>query len=255
MSSRANYIRIYVWELPVRIYHWLNALCILLLALTGFLIAHPIAIASGKEASFSYWFGTVRFIHFAAAYVFTAVIAFRIYWSFVGNSFARWTNFLPLRKKQLIDSATVVKVEMLQVSNAPMDFIGHNPIAYFSYAGVFLLSFFQIASGFALYTPTSAAWFPSLFGWMMPLFGSEQNLRTYHYGVMWLFGLFVLVHVYLVVYQEFVEGNGTLSSIVGGWKFIKLRVGRALSKSPLVPVEARALGTDPLPVAGTRRSK
>ena len=239
MNSRTKYIRVYVWELPVRVYHWLNALCILLLAITGFLIAHPIAIASGAEASFSYWFGTVRFIHFAAAYVFTAVIAFRIYWSFVGNGFARWTNFLPLKRKQFVDSVTVVKVEMLQVSNAPMDFIGHNPIAYFSYSFVFLLSFFQIASGFALYAPTSAAWFPSFFSWMIPLFGSEQSLRTFHYGAMWAFGLFVLVHVYLVVYQEQVEGNGALSSMVGGWKFLRLRGKLSTSTSKRTPVPDR----------------
>jgi len=57
--------RIYVWELPVRFYHWLNALCILVLTITGFIIANPPAINTASEASFSYWFGTVRFIHFS----------------------------------------------------------------------------------------------------------------------------------------------------------------------------------------------
>ena len=38
--------RVYVWELPVRVYHWLNALCVLVLTVTGILIAHPPAIAS-----------------------------------------------------------------------------------------------------------------------------------------------------------------------------------------------------------------
>ena len=43
--------RVYVWEQPVRIYHWLNALAILVLIATGFFIADPLALQSSKEAS------------------------------------------------------------------------------------------------------------------------------------------------------------------------------------------------------------
>ena len=59
--------RVYVWQLPVRIYHWLNALCIVILSITGYLIGNPPAIQSSAEASFGYWFGEIRFIHFVMA--------------------------------------------------------------------------------------------------------------------------------------------------------------------------------------------
>ena len=62
--------KIYVWQLPVRFYHWVNALCILALAVTGYIIGSPPALQSSAEASFGYWFGTVRFIHFFAAFIF-----------------------------------------------------------------------------------------------------------------------------------------------------------------------------------------
>lgn len=40
MKSRKKRLReVYVWELPVRIYHWVNALCIVILCVTGFIIA------------------------------------------------------------------------------------------------------------------------------------------------------------------------------------------------------------------------
>ena len=67
----------YVWQLPVRFYHWINALCIVVLACTGYLIGRPVAITSGAEASFGYWFGTVRFIHFVTAFVFFFNFAFQ----------------------------------------------------------------------------------------------------------------------------------------------------------------------------------
>ena len=59
-----------VWELPVRIYHWVNALCVLCLCITGYIIGNPPAFMRGTEAYFNFWFGTVSFIHFVTAFVF-----------------------------------------------------------------------------------------------------------------------------------------------------------------------------------------
>ncbi len=82
MSASHDYQRVYVWEQPVRWFHWINATSILVLAVTGYLIAHPPALLNSGEASFSFWFGKVRFLHFVAGYVFVANFGFRLYWSF-----------------------------------------------------------------------------------------------------------------------------------------------------------------------------
>lgn len=219
-SPSPEFQRVYVWEQPVRWFHWINAAAIVVLGATGWLIAHPPAFLSGDEAAQGYWFGTVRFTHFVTAYVFTANLAFRLYWSLVGNTFARWRNFLPLTAAQLRQAGAVLKVDILQTSNQPVHTLGHNAVAYFTYTGTVLLSLFQIASGFALYAPTSESWFPQLFAWVTPLFGSEQNLRLFHYAVTWAFAIFTLIHVYLVCYHDYVEGHGVLSSMIGGWKFM-----------------------------------
>ena len=59
MSGPSNtflkYIRVYVWEQPVRWFHWINALTITTLGVTGWMIARPPAFMSSSEASFSYW--------------------------------------------------------------------------------------------------------------------------------------------------------------------------------------------------------
>ena len=55
----------------------------------------------------------------------------------------------------------------------------------------------------------------------MPLFGSEQNLRIFHYAALWAFLVFTIIHIYLVFYHDYVEGHGVLSSMVGGWKFME----------------------------------
>jgi Ni/Fe-hydrogenase 1 B-type cytochrome subunit len=238
-----DYARVYVWEQPVRWFHWINALTVTILGVTGWLIANPPAFMSMREASFGYWFGWVRFIHFATAYVFTGNFVFRLYWSFVGNKYARWRNFFPLTRRQLRQIGAVLKVDILQSTDTPVHTLGHNSMAYFTYAGTGLLTVFQILSGYALYAPTSSWWFPRLFTWVMPLFGSEFSLRIFHYAVMWAFVVFTIIHVYLVFYHDYVEGHGVLSSMVGGWKFMEkkeIAAEEAQGISPLPQVRSAA---------------
>jgi Ni/Fe-hydrogenase 1 B-type cytochrome subunit len=188
---------------------------------TGYLIAHPPAFMSLGEASSGYWFGKLRFTHFATAYVFLANFLFRLYWAGVGNKYTHWRNFFPVSRKQLREVWAVLKVDVLQSSDEPVHTLGHNSVAYFTYMGTGLLTVFQVVTGFALYAPMTDFWFPHLFDWVTPLFGSEQNLRIFHYAVLWLFAIFTLIHVYLVFYHDYVEGHGVLSSMVGGWKFME----------------------------------
>jgi Ni/Fe-hydrogenase 1 B-type cytochrome subunit len=215
--------RVYVWEVPVRVYHWVNALCVVVLAATGYLIGSPIAIQRGTEASFSYWFGTIRFIHFTAAYLFFFNFLFRIYWGFAGNKYANWKNFILYRKEQVQEVKEVLKIDVLQARGKPIDTIGHNALAGFTYFLSFIAFLFQAATGFAMYAAMSKGWFPHLFAWIVPLMGGDFAVRQWHHLFMWVFILFSIVHVYLVFYHDYVEGRGVLSSMAGGWKFIEKR--------------------------------
>ena len=49
--------------------------------------------------------------------------------------------------------------------------------------------------------------------------GNRPLGASYGKMMMWFFIVFSLVHVYLVFYHDYVEGRGTTSSMVGGWKF------------------------------------
>jgi len=213
--------RVYVWEIPVRFYHWLNAIAVLALAVTGYLIGRPPAIQGAAEASFAYWFGTVRFIHFLASYVFFFNFLFRLYWGFVGNRFASWENFILHRKDQLKEMGEVLKVDILQATVKPMDTIGHNALAGFTYFLSFLAFAFQAMTGFGMYSAMSDAWLPRLFAWVVPLMGGDFAVRQWHHMFMWFFVIFSMVHVYLVFYHDYVEGRGILSSMAGGWKFVE----------------------------------
>ncbi len=213
--------RVYVWQLPVRFYHWLNALAVLALVVTGYIIGKPLAIVNAAEASYSYWFGTVRFIHFVAAFLFFFNFVFRLYWGFVGNRYARWQNFLPFRKVQLREAADVLRVDILQSASKPIESIGHNAVAGFTYFLTFLAFLFQCVTGFGMYAAMSNAALPHAFAWIVPLMGGDFAVRQWHHMMMWFFILFSIVHVYLVFYHDYVEGRGILSSMAGGWKFVE----------------------------------
>lgn len=211
--------RVYVWELPVRVYHWINAAAVVVLIATGYLIGNPLTLFQSEEAYQQSWFGYLRFAHFLAGFAFLFNFLIRIYWSFVGNEFASWKNFIPYKKEQLEEIWEVLKVDILQTEQSGKISLGHNALAGMVYFMTFLVFLFQCATGFALYAGMSSSFIPQLFNWVVPLMGGEMAVRQWHHALMWFFVAFVIVHVYLVFYHDYVEGRGTTSSIVGGWKF------------------------------------
>ena len=225
--KRATLQRVYVWELPVRLYHWVNALCVLTLCVTGYVIGKPVSLPVSSEASFSYWFGWVRFIHFVSAFVFFFNFLGRIYWGFAGNRYSRWYNFIPLSprrlKKQWREAVGVLKVDVLQARGEPIESIGHNALAGWTYFATFLAFLFQSLTGFGMYAAMSKATLPKLFAWVVPLMGGDFAVRQWHHAMMWFFVVFSMIHVYLVFYHDYVEGRGILSSMGGGYKFIEKR--------------------------------
>ena len=56
-----------------------------------------------------------------------------------------------------------MKADILQIQKAPNQVKGHNAMASLTYGVVFLVSIFQIVTGFGLYAAMSDAWLPQLF--------------------------------------------------------------------------------------------
>ncbi len=220
-SHPTEYRRVYVWELPVRAYHWINAVTMVALCITGYLIGAPIRAFYANEAYQQYWFGTVRFIHFFCAYVYVFNFLARIYWGFVGNQYARWNTFFPLTKAQRKEIVDVITTDVLQTKlHGPIS-TGHNSLAAFIYFLTFLAFVAQSITGFALYSSMSHSFVPRMFTWIEPLLGGEMGVRYWHHLLLWFFVGFIIVHVYLSFYHDYIEGRGTISSIIGGWKFVR----------------------------------
>ncbi len=206
--------RVYVWEFPVRLTHWLNFLSIAALSITGFYIGAPFIHAT-KENQFI--MAQMRFIHFVSAYVFTLGFLIRIYWWFVGNKYARLDQFVPVsgeRWKNLVETALFYAFLRRDLPRST----GHTGLAGITYFIVFLIFIVSILTGFALYAESHVGGFWKLMGgWLFSIM-STGTVRLIHHITMWLLIPFVIVHVYISVHNNLIEKNGLVMSIFTGYK-------------------------------------
>ena len=107
-----------VWDLPIRLFHWLLVLCI-----TGSLISVNLG---GNAIEWHAYFG----------YTVLTLLIFRFIWGFIGSKHARFSSFIPTR------SAILVYLQ----GKSPR-ILGHNPIGALSvFALLFVLSV-QVITG------------------------------------------------------------------------------------------------------------
>jgi len=219
----ANQKAVYVFEAPVRLWHWLHTFSFLVLAVTGYLIANPLPSLAG-EASDHFLMGNIRLIHFIAAYVFAIGFVVRIYWALVGNRYAREIFYLPIWK---IDWWKGLLHELrfyLFLTRKQDKTLGHNPLAE---AAMFflntLMTLFMIGSGFALYGEGlgSGSWADQIFGWIIPLLGGSEATHNWHNVGMWVMITFVVIHIYMAVRADIIGRESSVSTIIGGWRMFK----------------------------------
>ena len=107
-----------VWDLPIRLFHWLLVLCI-----AGSLISVNLG---GNAIEWHAYFG----------YSILTLLIFRFIWGFIGSKHARFSSFIPTRRAIL---------EYLQGRTVRV--LGHNPIGALSvFALLFVLSV-QVITG------------------------------------------------------------------------------------------------------------
>ena len=209
-------VRTYVWELPVRIAHWLIFFAFVSLASTGLFMHRPFLLPSGQAP---FLMATVRFVHVVSGFVLIGAFAFRMYWFFKGNFWARWSAYIPIHREQWRGMGSMLEFYSF-LRFEPGHRVGHNPLAALTYFVIYLLFLVEILTGLALYSRVVGNPVLTQFiGWL-PLLIDPQYLREIHYFLMFVFFSFVIFHVYLSVLVSIEEENGLLDSIFSGWKFV-----------------------------------
>ncbi|OEH86647.1 Ni/Fe-hydrogenase, b-type cytochrome subunit [Desulfuribacillus stibiiarsenatis] len=207
---------VYVWELPVRFFHWVNALCIVVLLATGYFIYNPFLHAPGTEANDYFVMGTARFVHFVTAYVFIANLLFRFYWFFAGNQYAK----IKFWKKEWWIGLKDVILFYLFIKKEEPHFTGHNPLAEISYLFfIWVGSFFIILTGLTMQAEIYTTGFLyDITSWFASMMSNSVNTRVLHHMLAWSFVLFIVAHLYTALRHDFLSKSGATSSIITGYK-------------------------------------
>lgn len=214
---------LYVWEAPVRVWHWAMSVTMAVMIVTGYLIGAPLVSNLGDTWS-TYDFGYIRLAHFAAGIIFTGLFVYRIYWAVVGNRYARMIFIPPLWSPKWWKGVfTQVAYYLFMRKTAP-EYAGHNPLAQLAMFAMFVLgSVVIIITGLALYAQAwgwDTSWM-TYFGWVFSLFGDAQAVRTTHHALMYVFILFSIAHIYMSFREDVMGGATTLSSMSTGLRMFK----------------------------------
>ncbi|MDI1340334.1 MAG: Ni/Fe-hydrogenase, b-type cytochrome subunit [Burkholderiaceae bacterium] len=222
--SRATSIKsVYVYEAPVRLWHWINALAIVVLGVTGYFIGSPLPTQPG-EASANFLMGYIRFAHFAAGYILAVGLLGRIYWAFVGNHHARELFYVPVLQRAYWREMLSMLKWYAFLSKRPNRYVGHNPMARFAMFFVFFLTtVFMIVTGFAMYAEGlgGGSWADRLFGWVIPLMGQSQDVHTWHHLGLWVMVCFIILHVYAAIREDIMGRQSIVSTMISGHRSFK----------------------------------
>lgn len=115
-------IKIRVWDLPLRLFHWALVLLI------------AVAIVSQKIG------GNAMSLHFYAGYAALSLVLFRIVWGFVGPRYARFADFLA-------GPARVMAYLRGTDTSAVRGYLGHNPLGSWSVLALLAIVLSQAISG------------------------------------------------------------------------------------------------------------
>jgi Ni/Fe-hydrogenase 1 B-type cytochrome subunit len=224
LATAARQTSVYVYEAPVRIWHWVNAAAILVLIVTGYFIGSPLPSMQIGEAAQQFVFGYIRFTHFAAGMILTVGFLGRIYWAFFGNHHSRQLFYVPFWSGTFWREVWFEIRWYLFLAKEPKKYVGHNPLAQLAMFFFITLGVsFMIVTGMALYAEGAqeGSLFADLFGWVHSLTWNSQRLHTLHHLGMWWIVIFMIVHIYVAIREDIMSRQSIVSTMISGTRTFK----------------------------------
>ena len=178
-----------IHPLIVRITHWLNAVAVVIMILSGWQIynAHPIFPFSFPAwMTLGGWLGGAIQWHFAAMWLLIANGL--IYLSYGVASGRIGKRFFPISPREVLSDLG----EALRGKLAHDDLAHYNGVQKAFYVGVIAALILVVLSGLAI-------WKPVQLWWLTSVFGGFQGARLVHFLAMAAIAAFILVHVVMAL--------------------------------------------------------
>jgi len=175
--------------MPFVITHWINLVAMIFLIITGFVIHFPVAGVLGFCRGLHIFFGFVIFINC----VVRVILSFVIKSAPTGGTrktVADFKTWLP-QKDNRHQGAAWVKYYLFMKKDHPLSAKLGVP-QKLSYLLIPILIVLMFLTGLALWTPTAGA-----MAWLTNAWGGAMSIRIIHYFGMYVFIIFMFIHVYL----------------------------------------------------------
>lgn len=201
----------------IRIWHWLNALSVVVLAVTGYFIGMPPPSAIG-DTSTLYVMGWIRFLHLAFGYVFALLSIMRLWLTFIEGGITHQLYLPAIWRKVWLDGF-LRQIRWNFLAGKALRYVGLNPLANVAMLTMFLIpGAIIILTGFAMYAEVAGhdSWQYLLFGWVTLLFGNTLDLHVIHRLAMWVMVWFVMIHVYVAVREDILSRQTVISTMLSG---------------------------------------
>lgn len=228
-----------VWDKPIRIFHWINVLCIIGLAGIGLVILNAKILGVATEGKI-----LLKTVHVWIGYVFALNLAVRICWGFAGNRFARWRAVLPGGSGYI---TSVIDYVRASPRWEPEQHLGHNPLGRLSVTLMLILLTAQAITGLVLagtdiFYPPIGNWIASWIaaegvdpGSLLPYakdtydaeaYSSMRAFRkpfiTIHLYSFYSLLIIITLHIIAVVVSEIKEGSNLISAMFTGKKLLPI---------------------------------
>ncbi|CUA95655.1 cytochrome b/b6 domain-containing protein [Thiomonas bhubaneswarensis] len=115
-------MKVRVWDLPLRLFHWGLAICVTVSVITG--------LEGGNAMQYHYWSG----------YTLIALLVFRLAWGLIGPRHARFAHFVR-------GPGAILRYLRGDDPRPPHLRVGHNPLGSLSVIALLLVVTLQVASG------------------------------------------------------------------------------------------------------------
>jgi Ni/Fe-hydrogenase 1 B-type cytochrome subunit len=174
--------RYYKHDIAERVIHWLMALSIIFLILSGLYIRFP-GICTWVTMN------TARFIHFISMYV--------LIFSWIAHTYhtvmIEWEDEIA-GWKDLKAVPGIIKYYLFLTDEHPF-YAKYNPLQKIFYNIVWFFVLIQIITGLPMYWPDKLMWFSNALGGIMAL-------RILHDFMTYVFIIFMIFHVYMILLED-----------------------------------------------------
>lgn len=195
-------VRVKVWDLPLRIFHW------------SLLAAVTTAIVTGKLG------GEWMALHGRAGLAIVGLVAFRLVWGLVGSSTARFSRFVP------------VPGQILAYLKGQWRGIGHNPLGALSVLA--LLAVLGVQAGTGLFSNDDIAFAGPLASQVVDEL--SQKLTSWHHQLANVLFILLGLHVGAIAFYAKVKKDQLVKPMVTGWKAVPAEVAQAPRRARRVAV-------------------